>query len=80
MDPELLPGSGTRKIQSWIRIRNKSCRIRNAAKRPFLFSEKMHEKLWRVRGQRIVHSISVFYVILSYKKNVEFRYRVPSEL
>ena len=23
MDPELLPGSGTRKIQSWIRIRNK---------------------------------------------------------
>ena len=31
MDPELLPGSGsgTRKIQSWIRIRNKSFRIRN---------------------------------------------------
>ena len=23
MDPELLPGSGSRKIQSWIRIRNK---------------------------------------------------------
>ena len=33
MDPELLPGSGsgsgTRKIQSWIRIRNKSFRIQN---------------------------------------------------
>ena len=29
MDPELLPGSGTRKIQSWIQIRNKSFRIRN---------------------------------------------------
>ena len=29
MDPELLPGSGTRKIQSWIRIRYKSFRIRN---------------------------------------------------
>ena len=27
MDPELLPGSGTRKIQSW--IRNKSFRIHN---------------------------------------------------
>ena len=27
MDPELLPGSVTRKIQSWIRIRNKSFRI-----------------------------------------------------
>ena len=27
MDPELLPGSGTLKIQSWIRIRNKSFRI-----------------------------------------------------
>ena len=27
MEPELLPGSGTRKIQSW--IRNKSLRIRN---------------------------------------------------
>ena len=31
MDPELLPGSGTRKIQSWIRIRNKSFRIHNTA-------------------------------------------------
>ena len=31
MDPELLPGSGsgTRKIQSWIWIRNKSFRIHN---------------------------------------------------
>ena len=29
MDPELLPGSGTRKIQSWIRIQNKSFWIRN---------------------------------------------------
>ena len=29
MDPELLPGSGTRNLQSWIRIRNKSFRIRN---------------------------------------------------
>ena len=31
MDPELLPGSGsrTRKIQSWIRIRSKQFRIRN---------------------------------------------------
>ena len=29
IDPELLPGSGTRKIQSWIRIRNKSFRIHN---------------------------------------------------
>ena len=31
MDPELLPGSGsgTRKIQSWIQIRNKSFRIHN---------------------------------------------------
>ena len=29
MDPELLPGSGTQKIQSWIRIRNKSFRIHN---------------------------------------------------
>ena len=31
MDPELLPGYGTRKIQSWIRIRNKSFLIRNTA-------------------------------------------------
>ena len=31
MDPELLPGSGTRKIQGWIRIRNKSFRIHNTA-------------------------------------------------
>ena len=31
MDLELLPGSGTRKIQSWIRIRNKSFRIHNTA-------------------------------------------------
>ena len=31
MDPELLPGSGTRKIQSWIRILNKSFRIHNTA-------------------------------------------------
>ena len=31
MDPEILPGSGTRKIQSWIRIRNKSFRIHNTA-------------------------------------------------
>ena len=29
MDPELLPGSGDQKIQSWIRIRNKSFRIHN---------------------------------------------------
>ena len=31
LDPELLPGSGsgTRKIQSWIRIQNKSFRIHN---------------------------------------------------
>ena len=29
IDPELLPGSGTRKIQSWIRIRNKTFRIHN---------------------------------------------------
>ena len=31
IDPELLSGSesGTRKIQSWIRLRNKSFRIRN---------------------------------------------------
>ena len=29
MDPEILPGSGTRKIQSLIRIRNKLFRIRN---------------------------------------------------
>ena len=29
MDPEIFPGSGTRKIQSWIRIRNKSFRIHN---------------------------------------------------
>ena len=28
MDPELLPGSGTRKIQSW--IQNKSFRIHNS--------------------------------------------------
>ena len=34
MDPELVPGSGsgTRKIQSWIRIRNKSFRIHNTEK------------------------------------------------
>ena len=31
MDTELLPGSGTRKIQSWIRTRNKSFWIRNTA-------------------------------------------------
>ena len=31
MDPELLPWYGTRKIQSWIRIRNKSFLIRNTA-------------------------------------------------
>ena len=31
MDPELLHGSGTRKIQSWIRIRNKSFQIHNTA-------------------------------------------------
>ena len=32
LDPELLPGSGSRTqiIQSWIRIRNKSFRIRNS--------------------------------------------------
>ena len=43
VDPELLPGSGsgTRKIQSWIRIRNKSFRIhitvcRYRCKRPRL--------------------------------------------
>ena len=29
MDPELLPGSGSRKIQRWIRIQNKSFRIHN---------------------------------------------------
>ena len=29
LDPELLPESGTRKIQSWILIRNKSFRIHN---------------------------------------------------
>ena len=35
MDPELLPGSrsGTRKIQSWIRIWNKSFRIHNIDKK-----------------------------------------------
>ena len=27
VDPELLPGSGTQEIQSWIQIRNKSFRI-----------------------------------------------------
>ena len=31
MGPEILPGSGTRKIQSWIRIRNISFRIHNTA-------------------------------------------------
>ena len=31
MDLTLLPGSGTRKIKSWIRIRNKSFRIHNTA-------------------------------------------------
>ena len=31
MDPELLLGYGTQKIQSYIRIRNKSFRIRNTA-------------------------------------------------
>ena len=41
MDPELLPGSGsgTRKIESWIRIRNKSFRIHNAACRQCFGSE-----------------------------------------
>ena len=33
MDPELLPGSGFWKIQSWIRIQNKSFRIRDIAKK-----------------------------------------------
>ena len=31
IDPELLPGSGTRKIQSW--IRNKSFRIHNTGQK-----------------------------------------------
>ena len=41
MDPELLPGSGsgTRKIQSWIRIRNKSIWIHNTA---------LNNKIWTV--------------------------------
>ena len=39
MDPELLLGSGfgTRKIQSWIRIRNKSFRIHNTAGKDHFF-------------------------------------------
>ena len=36
MDPTLLPGSGTRKIQSWIRIQNKSFRIHNTGNKTFL--------------------------------------------
>ena len=36
MDPELLPGSGTRKIQSW--IRNKSFRIHNTDKNWLTFA------------------------------------------
>ena len=38
-DLKFLPGSGTRKIQSWIRIRNKSFRIHNTAgKDPLTFT------------------------------------------
>ena len=40
MDPELFPESGTLKIQSWIRIRNKSFRIRTTAKK--LKTSKVH--------------------------------------
>ena len=54
MDPELLPGSGsgTRKIQSWIRIRNKSFRIHQHCRKVFeiillifLLSKKMTSNL-----------------------------------
>ena len=38
MDRKLLPGSGTRKIQSWIRVRNKSFRIHNNAGNNNLFN------------------------------------------
>ena len=71
MDPELLPGSGsgTRKIQSWIRIRNKSFRIRNtdfklclnegSAGEPGTALQPLHQpqrgQQWRGRGQAAQH-------------------------
>ena len=42
MDLELLPGSGTWKIQSWFRIRNKSFRIHNTD-----FKGQYHKKCMR---------------------------------
>ena len=53
-DPELLPGSGTRKIQSWIRIRNKSFQTRNAAHYHYQSHNNYYQK--PMINQKSVHT------------------------
>ena len=48
MDPELLHGSGTRKLKSWIRIRNTSFQIHNTVFLVYFFIPDPH-LLMRIR-------------------------------
>ena len=59
MDPKLLFGSGTRKLQSWIRMRNKSLRIRNTG----FITEKRHQKIKKNvnRAKRLVFCLMFFF-------------------